>query len=353
MKKLVKSCLLAFAFTFAFVFLGAVTVSAEALNNTKISEYNATYSVEGSTYYAVNGSAEEKTIKLNNISNGKSVSKWYTLGVPMFKNYTALVSVVKCADYDAAGGMCKTWGVYSYSNDEVATMDSLKNGLTLKFKAENLKESKGTTIVNGAKLSELSSAYGVDKTYFVVVQYELQGGSTYDPDIFKVVFTDDLAKININAANSNGTSKVTITSGTPIALVKYFNASEAIEGEYDFAEKYEAAAEKLEVLSKAEANPNMANGVFTYEVEITLAEGKHYYLQAADSAGNVARIYINDNQQDNDNEGDTNALPPGGGENVGNTNVGKIILISLLVVLVLSVVLVIVQRIVDYRKKLY
>lgn len=352
MKKLVKSCLLAFAFTFAFVFLGAATVSAEALNNTKISEYSAAYSVEGSKYYAVNGSAEEKTIKLNNISNGKTVSKWYTFGVPMFKNYTALVSVVKCAEYDAAGGLCKTWGVYSYSNDEVATMDNLKKGLVLNFKAENLKESKGTTVVNGAKLSELNSAYGVDKTYFVVVQYELQGGSTYDPDIFKVVFTDELAKININAANSNGTAKVTVTSGTPIAVVKYFNVSDKIEGEYDFAEKYEAAAEKLETLSKAEENPNMVDGVFTYEVEVTLAEGKHYYLQATDSAGNVARIYINDNQQDN-NVGDTDPLPPGGGENIGNTNVGKIILISLLVVLVLSVVLVIVQRIVDYRKKLY
>lgn len=359
MKRLVRNSVLVFIFAFAFLFLGVVNAKAAeaALNNTTVEGATTSYKVAEQTYYVVAGSREDAKIKLKSKSNGQYTTS-YVLGfIPSgktFKVYNAKVSVVKCTTYDSALGICKTWSEYNYSTDANKTMDVLKQGgLSLGFADESFKPIKGTTTVNGANLGTLYSASGVQNTYFVIVQYKLQTGTVYNPDVFNVVFADEVQGLNLAKVNQSGSVKVTATSGLPVVSVRYFSTTTALNSGFDFETEYNAAGTGVagETLDLTKA-PSPTDGVFSSEVTLTNTDGKFFYVEAKDAAGRVKVLDVSANSQ-------TDNTPATGGDqnpadgNVGNTDIGKIILISLLAVLVISLVLVIVQRIVDYRRKLY
>ena len=345
MKNMIKKALFTLVCTVAFLFVGLVTVKAAELNNTKISGYSAKYKADGSTYYYVNNSIEEGRIVLHPESTFRST----TLGAAY---YSASVSVVTCSGEVTNEG-CKKWSYYNYSNDAAATMDALKSGLSLDF--SKLQPATNLNEVNGEKLGSLNSFYGVENTYFVIVQYTSQKlgfgvlvkETTFDAEVFKVVFRDKVKPIDISGEVENGVTKVTVTSGLPITNVRYFYTSKSLEAGFDFQTQYKSANNGVEVLTEMESDPKLGNKIFKYEFTFKAKDDVNYYVEATD-VSDAKAVYDVTNGVTHNHE--SNDKQPG---NVGNTPVGKYILIALLVVLVLSLVLVIVQRIVDYRKKLY
>lgn len=345
MKKFLRSSILAIVCTFAFLFLGVGSVSAaDSINNTKVSGYAAKYTIAENDYYAIQGNPTDQTLVLKSISNGKYTSSLWGL-VKTYKVYTAQVAVVKCSNYDAEANFCLTWDVYSYSTSSEKTMDALKqDGLKLVF--NKLKPAEGQTEVNGAKLGTLKSAHGINNTYFVIVQYRLQTGTLYDPDIFRVVFSDGLANINIAATNT----QINVASKFPIANIKYFSTTEKLADGFDFDTEYTNSTTGVESTYNPTRAKDTVNAEFIESVDYTREEGKYYYAQATDILGNKTVLDLTEEKQTENNPtvNDNTSV-----DNVGNTNVGKYILIALVGILVIALVLVIIQKIVDYRKKLY
>ena len=347
MKKFLRRSIFTFIFAFAFLVCGAISVRAAeaALNNTNIKGYNFSFTAEENEYYVLHGKKEDKTIQLSS----KQVGQYK--GITM-KYYTAVVSVVKCGEYDSVQDACKTWLVYHYENkNETKTMDALKqNKLSINFK--NLVEDKTLTEINGISAGQLDSIYSVADTYFVVIQYKLQRWPlkdiTYNPDILRVVFYDDLPSVEFSKTTNNSNVTVRVTSGTPINTVRYFKSATELAKGYDFETEYTKAGNGVVALETAVANPEVNDGKFSYTVDLVIATGEYYYFEATDLAGVKATYDVYGNMQ-----GDTVPTPIDPPANVGDTSIGKIILFSLVVVFVLAVVLVIVQKIIDYRKKLY
>lgn len=350
MKKFVRRSIFTFFFALACVICGAVSVKAAeaALNNTKLSGYDVSYRAEENDYYAISRGEESRGIKLTSKNAGQFK------GLTM-KYYSAFVSVVKCTTYDADAQACSTWSKYDYSSSETATMDALKQykgqELILDFDPSKLVEAKGIMHVNGATLGELDSVYSLADTYFVIVQYTLQrwplADIVYDPDIFRVVVLDEVADIQFSQKEVDGKVKVTITSGVPINTVRYFYSTSAQAEGFDYETAYVTSTNGVVVLAESEPDPYVKNGLFSYSFEITVTEGQYYYVEATDVGGRVSVYNV---VEKTINQGDTQKPIA---ETAGDTDVGKIILISLVVVFVLAVVLVIVQKIIDYRKKLY
>ena len=349
MKKFVRRSIFAFVFAFAFLVCGAISVGAaeDALNNTNISGYNATYGALENSYYAMNDTVENAEIKLSSKSAGQYK------GLTM-KYYTAQVSIVTCEEYNGVEGVCRKWLKYDYNADKTLTMDALKQKkLTLKF--DSVDVPLESTEINGVSLGELDSVYSLTDTYFVIVRYTLErwplADIEYNPDIFRVVFTDELTDLEITS-NTNGTkTQLTVKSGVPINTVRYFYSATkfTLDDSFDFQAQFDASGNGIVALEVALTNPEIVNGAYTYSVEIDAVENQNTYVEASDVAGRTSVVNLTTGEE-NKGGGGTDPNP---GDNIGNTDVGKIILISLVVVLVLAVVLVIVQRIIDHKKKLY
>lgn len=356
MKKLVRHSIFAFIFALAFFVCGAMSVKAAepALNNTKIKGYDFSYNVEGNNYYALVGNKESAESSIVLASKQSGVFS----GIAQY--YTAEVAVVKCNEYDGASDACKTWSVWKYATGKdraTTTMDALKNEKAAKLVLDfnGLTPDQNATNVNGANLGELDSIYALEKTYFVIVQYTLNRfiakDVTYNPDIFRVVFTDDLDKLQVTSKVENGETKVTIKSGFPINTVRYFKTNTALPAGYDYDTEYTKANNGVVALEEVADDPSAKNGVFTYTVKFTVTGQECYYVEATDIAN--AKITFDVKKGEHDQSPPVQTPNPGDPGNINDTNVGRIILIGLVVVLVLAVVLVIVQRIIDYRKKLY
>lgn len=358
MKRLVKNSVLVFVCAFAFLFMGVASVKAAeaALNNTTIEGATASYKVAEQSYYVMAGSKADSTITLKSKSNGQYTSSTFLGFIPAgktYKVYNAKVSIVKCTQYDSTLGGCKTWSEYNYSTDANATMDALKQkGLTIGFAEESFKPIKGSTVVNGANLGALYSASGIEKTYFVIVQYRLQTGTEYNPDVFSVVFAEDVAPLNISQTTVNAGVKIVAGSGLPVTSMRYFYSDTALAGGFDFETEYTNSNNGVVAytadLTQAQSP---VQGIFNSEINIADVSGKYFYVEIVDAGGRVKVLDVSTAKQTDNTPVKTEPNPVEG--NVGNTDVGKIILISLLAVLVISLVLVIVQRIVDYRRKLY
>lgn len=349
MKKLLKNSILMCVFALAFILCG-VSVKAAGLNNTTIEGVSATYKIDEVAHYAINGNAQEHGVVLKAKEKGRY--EW-TFIIKTFKVYTAQVSVAKCDDYDAGQKYCKTWSVYNYSTDENKTMDALKqDGLVLTFKDELFTPAKGITEINGAKLGTLTTEHKVEDTYFVIVQYRLQTGTLYEPDVFRVVFSNDLEGLNVSASDLGNQTKVTATSGTPIEAIKYFYTSAQLSEGYDFASEYTKAGNGVTEQVNLNAAPSSNDGIFSESVSLEDGQNKYYYVEVTDALGNKMTYDVTKGTT-TQNQPSTQPSQNPSDANVANTNVGKIILMSLIVILVISLVLVIIQRIVDYKRKLY
>ena len=297
----------------------------------------------------MNGSKDEQKIQLASLSSGQY------MGITM-KYYTAQVFVVKCTEYDAIQQSCKTWSKYDYNSSESKTMDALKQKkLSIGFKDNLFKEAKDLPTFNDLSLGELDSAYSLFNTYFVIVAYKLERywpmeDIKYRPDVFRVVFADDLEELKISKSVDGTATKVSITSGTPINTVRYFHTTTELTDGYDFETEYAKAGNGAVALEKATDDVAVNDGKSSYTLKLTVNEGEYYYVEATDLSGEKV-IYSVHADKTNDGGSVSGDKKPGG--NIGDTDIGTIILISLVVVFVLAVVLVIVQKIVDYKKKLY
>ena len=375
MKKVLKRAVAALMFVGAFLFVGGAKVNAgyEKMdvetwkNNTTIGATSASYTIENDKYYIIKDKVdgevkeENQVFTLKAVDNKKHMKQttvffldWFNQGV--YEELRADVTVVKCKEYISANDTtCKTWLSYEYSSDANATMEALTNGLTVNLASEFAETQ--LTEVNGVKLSDLNSIHGTTKTYFVIVRYQGKTSSLYtDPDLFKVVLSSQLTAMKVTNTLVDGVAKVKITSGSPISYVKYFSQSAEVVGEYNFEELYDNSAEdsKVALLNTVAENPRFENGLFIEEFEVELEAGKNYYMQVQDKAGNVGKAHLNVNSEV-DGKPDSQAGVSGqpADSNAAHTKVGRIILIVLIVVLVISLALVIIQKIVDYRKKLY
>ena len=356
MRRFMRNSVFAFVFALAFLFVG-VNVSAKeepAFNNTSVISSAATFNVNEQKFYLIDGNAQDAKITLKASKLGEMGR--YGLTYQMLY-YNAKVTVFRCSDYNAEGKVCNTWQIFRYGSDDNDVMDELKGkGLTVTFKNSNFTPVKSAGKINGFDLSNTGSEYDMLKTYFVSVQYKLQNGKTYSPDVLRVVLAEELDGVKISSVQdgSTGRTTVTITSGSPISSVKHFYTSAKLEAGYNFTTEYSSNANATQLVEAAQENPKYENGKFTYSFELTIEEGQYYYIQAMDVAGNVSQYSLEDKVQEDDNTPVTKDDEFGHEvSNIGNTNVGKVILIVLLVILVAAFVLVIVQKIVDYRKKLY
>ena len=352
MKKFIKGMVATFTFMLTLVVCGATKVGAEdlkpSINNTSITEETTTFtSGEKSYYVTADGKVTFKAAKNN---NGGVAGLFYNTSVV----YWARFSIAHCLELN--GTACGKWGVYTYEhegkNGPSYVMDDLLKGLVIED-ISKLDYSTSTDLeVNGAQLGTLKSIYSLEDTYFAVVQY-YQGNTklfankeTYEPEIFPIVLESSLTEISVSHTVLNGVTTFTVQSGAPINTIKYFASSSKLSGTYDFASKFTENAGVVQ-LSQALENPKATNGVFKYEFTLTLEDGKFYYVQASDVMSNVATYDVSEgtsvNQQQRENNDD----------NIGDTNIGKIILIALLALLVISIALVIIQKIVDHKRKLY
>ncbi len=360
MKNMLKKALFTFVCAIAFLFAGGLSVKAAAgkLDNTTIAGYNYKYQVDGKNYYYVQGKKEDAKITLK----AKNTNEGTVLGAA---NYRAYLSIVTCdGDLNINSG-CSSWHHYNYNVDYANAYDlteDLSKGVTLDFtKLAETRETKA----NNVSFASLESFYGINSTYFVMVNYVSQKlgawlikveEKVYDTEIFMVVFEEDMPATTMDKEVVDGVTKITVKSATPITNVKYFHTSQDLSSGYDFETKYKSSGTGVEVLKSIEEDPKLGNGVFKYEFSFTAEEGENYHVQATNLTGEkyVKNLTKDDStvvpapnsptSPSNPNKPESNAL---------NQNVGKYILIALLIVLVLSLVLVIVQRIVDYKKKLY
>lgn len=350
MKKFFKKSMLAVMFTFTFLFMGVSVKAAVNVvkDNTNMSENVNGYKVGENQQYVVSGSAEEAEITLTSISTSTKAG----FIIKTEKALLAKVSVVKCETLDTDSNVCKRWVAYTYNEDKKVTMDALKKGLVLNFQEKSFAPIAGVTELNGVTLSNLSSIHGLEDTYFVLVQYEayrtILKNDVFDTEVYKLVFSDDLASLEIEAEKKSDGIEVTAQSGLPIVSIKYFHTDKKLEIPFDFATEYKNAGNG-ETIAVENGNYAAAEGeIYSLEALLPKIEkGEYYYVEATDVAGNKVLKDLDSKTRYND---------PGSEENTPkftNTPVGKIILMILLGILVVALVLVIVQKIIDKRKKLY
>lgn len=355
MRRFTRNSIFTFLFALAFVFVG-VSVSAKekgAINNTTISGYNSTFELGEQTFYVVDGNAQTATLKLKANSYGQTTAIGQTY-------YDASVHVYRCSDYNEEDKVCNTWHIYTYNNDRAKTMDALKSKgtLSLTFKNSNFVSAKTQGSVDGFSFSSATSAYDLEKTYFVAVQYQLPklfSKDSFAPDVFRVLLAGELEGVKVTSEKNTTTGKTTVTilSGAPISNVKYFSTTTKLEAGYNFDTQYANSTNATELVTKAAENPEFSDGNFIYTFELEIADGEYYYVRAANTTGLATQYDIENNVQEENQPANKGEEPNASDGNIGNTDVGKIILIVLLVILVAAFVLVIVQKIVDYRKKLY
>lgn len=349
MKKFLKKSVITLMFAFAFLFVGVGVNAAVNVvsNNTTMGSNVKSYKVGENQQYVVNDSAETAKITLNSVKSSTKAGIW------IFKNEKALlakVTVVRCGEIDK-NNQCTTWYSYSYSEDKTATMDALKkDGLVLSFQETLFKPALGITQINGVTLNNLNGIHGLSHTYFILVQYEayrpLVANDIFDAEVYKVVFAHDMKPLTVTAADAGENVEVNATSGLPIASVRYFYSDTKIEGVFDFETEYNKSGNGV---AEVVENGHYAAGEdneYTLGVTFSNNDGKYYYVEATDVAGNKVVYDVHEGLHGVGAEPTPNPI-------FTSTPVGKIILGVLITVLVIALVLVIVQKIIDKKKKIY
>lgn len=334
MKKFIKNSIFTFLFAVAFIFCGAVSVNAvePALNNATIhtGENDIDVTLLNNKYYVLVGN---DTVVLDVPLSKSYRDTW--LGAA---NYRASVHVFKL---DATG---KSWSEYTYSGDAMTMLKS--SGLSLNFSEMTFKSTSAPN--NNGEINVSDNVFGKN-TYFVTVSYTSQAlglfnivpEKQYAADVYRVVLAQDVSEIAFNVSNNGTTANVGINSGLPIASIRYFSASsETTISAANFDSLYKSATTKNTV--------NVGTGTMSKTVSLSEATSQYYYVEVTDIAGGKSVLDVRKNVAV-DQEPAQQAKP----EITTDTKIGEIILIALIAVFVLAIVLVIVQRIIDYKKKLY
>ena len=381
MKKVMNKIFLSFAFALAFVFAAAVQVGAvdyTPKNNVKVSEGE-----NGPVYKVVlqGGVLEKETLYVVGSSDTSLKLKYITNNHGSYA-YTSSISVVKCSR-PGLNNQCAAWAAYSPS----VNVDQLRssgyelplNGFSINSSgANNQNVTTVSGMVNGTDLSTLNSNYGVENVTYVIIDYvavkeywKLFVGTVREvvaahTEVIKVLdLTEIGGYVGISSVVNGNTYNATVHASVPVKQIKYFSTTQDI----DFIDHASNSGKNLvDAFAELSANEtvvavtpgntpmestdaNRKGLVFESTFTVTGEAGKHYYVLAVDEVGN-AGIY--DISVQGTLSGPTNpsgAAPSG--NNVVDTNVGKIILVVLVGVLVLAAVLVIVQKIVDHKRKLY
>lgn len=390
MKKAIKNIALAFTFFLALAFVGNTTVKAEtygSIDNLNISSKDGIHKLDlgaGSQnmiYYAID-STMDTTLTLG---YKKNVTEFGSL--PQFDSNITLVRCEKEKPDAASPAVCTTSTKYQIKVDRQDLIDgdfklplNVLNGLSTEA-LKKAPETNNNVIVNGTDLTTLTSLYGLDKTIFLVIDYTT---TTEYFDFwsfsFKTKIVDAFTQVIrlVSVEEIGGPMTVTTTTAdnkyfarveasVNLLTVKYFTSSQ----NYDFGKLMSDSGKSLrEVFAEATKNETVGEitispsegeipsatstrvgRLFSATVEFTKEDGKYYYVYAEDVLENqIVMDLVDGPSSDPDSQlPPVDPLPPAAQE----TNVGKIILISLVSVLVIIAVLVIVQRIVDHKRRLY
>ena len=390
MKKAIKNIVLAFTCFLALVFVGNTTVKAETfgyLDNLNISSKDGIYKLDlgaGSVnmiYYAINDT-KDTTLTLGYKKNVAKAGS--TL---QFDSNITLVRCEKENEEAASPAMCTKSTKYQIKVNRQDLIDgdfqlplNVLDGLSTEM-LKNNPETDNNTTVNGTDLTTLNSLYGLDKTIFLVIDYTTTeeyfhiwswSYKTKVVDAFtqvvRLVSVEEIGgPVTITHSSVDNKYLAKVEASVNLKTVKYFTSSQ----NYDFGKLHSdsgksfgelfAEVAKNETVEEITINPSEGEipaatstrigRVFSATVEFTKEDEKFYYVYAEDVFENQFILDITDGPaSDPDSKlPPVDPLPPVAQE----TNVGKIILISLVGLLVVIAVLVIVQRIVDHRRRLY
>ena len=381
MKKVMNKIALAFTFMIALV-VGATSVVNAAEEYAKLDNVNisgaegklTTVQIEGQvigkdTYYVVEDTSVGLVLDYKKNNDG-------------LLPFTSEIAVLRCVQ--TIGGSCERYKMYVVDAD----VDALRsnNGYTLPLDGFELDENSNTKqqvldvtgeYVRGTKLSSLNSVYGPMNTIYVLIDYvavkeefnifQWKTVSKVVAQYSQVLKVIDLSEVGggveIKSEVAGGKSSVTVTSSVKATTVKYFATTNPVDFELEaetkklsevFNEKAGDTAQEITLENRmGDSQTATRKGiVFTTTFEVDLADNTHYYVLAIDETGaeavlDVSVSGITDNQPQSPIE--DGQLPEKGSD----SQVGKIILIILVGVLVLAATLVIVQKIVDHKRKLY
>jgi len=341
-------------------------------------------------YYIVNDFSTA-VLKLKYIrNNGKEGGKNYDKDL----QYSSNISLVVCK----TNNICTTVNTATLVNDDAALKgDGYSLPLNVfedgsKDVVVSTQENVPASALNGTNLAELQSTYGnvisgKYVTMYLVVDYVTTthykkggflgiGGTWVDEvvnsytEVIKIVELSSIGGgVSISSVTEDGKHKATVTASVNLKEVSYITTTES----YDFNQLASEQGKSIKEVfnEKAGLGGNTLTTVdvsgikgsvpedsqrvgreYVCNVETNVVDGTNYYVYAEDELGNAVVYNIK-------NVGESNPaapLPTPGDEvpaNPSNTKVGRIILIVLISVFVLSAVLVIVQRIVDYKRRLY
>ncbi|MBR3891319.1 MAG: hypothetical protein IKJ30_04525 [Bacilli bacterium] len=376
MKRVMSKVVLSLMFALAFVFAGAATI--EAAGYTPKQNVTVTAGEQGKVLKTtIEGSGSSKEVVYVVDSADAHLKLKYIKNNEGSYAFTSNISVVKCS----AGGSCSAYS-------PAVNVDQLRaGGYTLAldgFEDNGYGHTKQTVVnvsgvVNGTDLSTLNSNYGRENALYVLIDYvavkeywKLFKGTQREivAAYSEVITVVNLDKVNgyvtIESAVNGTTINALVSSSVKLTELKYietdqiFNFSQIATDEVISLEEAFAKVVADNGLTANDVaiknilntfNPRPPKVGLAYETEFTITkdDGKHYYVLAKDEFGSLA-IY------DVSTPGFVSGNTPGNegvGPNAADTQVGKIILVILVGVLVLAAVLVIIQKIVDHRRKLY
>lgn len=378
MKKVMSKILLSLTFALAFVFAGALTV--EAAGYTPKNNVKVTAGEQGKVYQTVvEGSSDSKEILYAVESKDALLKLKYIKNNEGSYAFTSNITIVKCMGMSNTA--CNSWMGYSPS----VNVDQLRSGgFTVSldvFKVDasgHAMHSPVSGTINGTDLSTLNSAYGMDNVIYILIDYvavkeywHIFKGTQQEivaaySEVVKVLPLQEInGYVTISSEFNGNKIDATVTASLKLKEIKYFETTET----YDFAtlastgagsvsEAFDKVAsdngytiETVNVTNTYIPKAKLPREGIAYETNFSVdkEDGKHYYVCAEDVFGNMAVYDISVQGGTNGNVGGSSPLAP----NAADTNVGKIILVVLVGVLVLAAVLVIIQKIVDHKRKLY
>lgn len=378
MKKVMNKIILTLSFAIAFVLAATLPVSAseefERISNVEVSGDDVkVYDFTGAgltpekIYLVENKDAQ---INLNYISNNAKQTP-----------YESNIAIVKCSKASNLPGAKATCSkhVVTRTGDEIT--NALRSDAGFTFKIGEYYTSTTTVqsgeIINGVAVDTLDSVYGAKNVTFIIIDYVAK--STYTKwfkqhthieaqysEVLTVLNLEDIGGGAVSASRQVNGDKMTAVADAsfPVAKISYFIADAGLtigNTESDFNQAATTAGVQVQSVTPNNVpdaiDTDARKGlVYRTEFEVDAVDGKSCYVYVQDELGHYDVIELpSDTTQDVVNDGggsisnnNTDTTNP-----LANTDLGKIILIVLVAVLVLAAVLVIVQKIVDHKRRLY
>ena len=376
MKKVMNKIILTLSFAIAFVLAATLPVGAagefERINNVVVSGDVTEYDFAGAgltpekIYLIENKDAQ---INLNYINNGT--------GQFAYKSNIAIVKCAKQSNLSTAAVVCSKHDVTRTGNEMVDALRS-KDGFTFKFGEYYTSASpvEDGNYVNGVLVKNLDSVYGLKNVTFIIIDYVAKSEYGFIikkekteaeySEVITILNLEDIGGGAVSASRQVNGNKMTavVDASFPVAKISYFIADAGLtidNTESDFNQAAATAGVQVQSVTP-NAVPDAIDTaerkgiVYRTEFEVDAADGKSCYVYVQDELGHYDVIELpSDATQDvvNDGGGSTSSDGTDTTNPLAKTDLGKIILIVLVAVLVLAAVLVIVQKIVDHKRRLY